>query len=258
MAVAPKTNGTAGAVNLDATVTSKAASITIGSGDAVLVFVAVRGKVATVSSVTDGTNTYTKLSGGKSYDTLSYELGHYAPFSRTANDVDGELWACTNASAATAVTVTLTSGAKFAFAVAIYTGANTSAATAFPSGNRAAAGESSDKPSASATLDSSASYLVAGFISPFVLDDSPTPVHGTFRKQAAGSTVPEGISVGVADFTGNTTAVVQIAPPKTNNVPTSTVVTDDDLPFDRQQINSALSTVAPVVRYIVCSTEVHA
>lgn len=191
MSVAAVAN--ASGVNLNAAASSLAVPFVASSGQLIAVFVGIQSQTDTVASVTDSFgNTYTKKAAVVADYANLYPQGiiNESPFYDYY--VDSEVWTAASGGAVTTVTVTLSSGARFAVEIESYTG------SAFGAGASATAVQS-EAPSITFTTTAGNSFVAAGFAS--VLDPNQAASAGTLRGQVEASTRESGIEVAVADNT---------------------------------------------------------
>lgn len=181
-------------VNLDSSISSLAIPVSVAQNKLVVVNVGIRSAVVSVSSVTDDQgNTYTQQAHARANQEIDFSTGGLSKAPILRNYVQGECWTATQASAtaATKVTVTLTSGAKFGVEVQTFTG------SAFGV-TGSATFASSSSPSITATTQTNGSWLVASFSSAYSLNETATA--GTIDDEISGSGTQDqgGVSVTLA------------------------------------------------------------
>lgn len=220
----PTAANNAQAVNLDATVNSLVVPFaSSGSSQVNVVFVAVRSTVATVQSVTDNVgNTYTKKASVVANEEVDYSQGHYSKDPIIRGTVDVEVWT-TKATTGTvsAITVTLSSPAKFAVAIEGFSG------SALGNAGQSAIGDSSN-PGITVTTATNGSWLVAGFGSPNGLAQKATA--GSVDHQSAGSNTDRGVSIVTAHIlqatAGSTTVSIEPVQTTTQDGATFPIITN--------------------------------
>jgi len=216
MAIAAKTF--AGKVNLDSTASTLNVPFVTASGDAVVVYVAVKSANVTVLSVTDTAgNVYVKKTSGTSknavHDYNSNIAGDTVDDLVSYDDaIDAEAWVTVaSATAASSLTVTLVSGSTCAVAVQSYTGANVAVATAFPQAAFVSLTKGST-PTNTLTGMTSTSYLSACYASCVGLNQL-TPRAGTLRQEVTASSADKSITLVVVDnIVTGTSSTVTLAP----------------------------------------------
>lgn len=270
------------AINLDSSQTTLTVplALTATSGKVAVVHIAILSAVATVLSVTDNASTpnvYTFQTGvNASYNPGNRTFGSPATGFPSGEDdynwpadiqtnadqltqgvIRGEVWtspAGVTPGAATQLTVTLTSGAKCAVAVGIYSGSGS--IVAVTSAN-AVALPSTSAPTIAVTM-TAASYLSAGFSSQSSLNQAALPVNGSvgpiktgntnaLRTEMSGTASGYPLSITLADSTGVTAGVVGISPTNTQST---------DISISSGTENAVLIPVPAT--YAVCAVEVHA
>lgn len=184
----------ASGANVDSSLNSLVIPFTAASTQSICVFIGVRSAVYTVASVIDDHgNVYTKQGAVLANYELDFSTGHYIKNAILDQYIDCELWTTVSTGAVTKITVTTTSGAKFAVAIQSYS----SVAAAF--GAVATAQQVGvSTPSVTVTTTAANSFAVAGFASAYSLNQAAPGF--TFRIEAAGTSTDKGASVAIADI----------------------------------------------------------
>lgn len=198
----------AAGINLDASIASLSTPFVAASGFNVI-HIGIRGRNATVLSVTDdaGTpNVYTKRASTTAVKEIDFAQGHYTKGASFEHGVEAESWTATVSAACKNVIVTLTSGEKFAVECNNY-----SSSTGIGTATAASASfASTSAPTISLTPAASTSIASAGFVSATLLNQAAGT--GTLRGNESGATVEDGIAVTTVDNTGTTPIVVSLNP----------------------------------------------
>lgn len=239
-----------GAVQLDSTVSSATVTAAYAtSGNALVVCVAIASETASVASVTANANcTFAKKVAIRANAERDFAQGRFFKNPILNQYVETEIWAGVQTGAVASVTVTLTSGAKFAVEVQECTGNNATPGTAFPK-NASAALASSSAPSVTVASPTGTSLIVGAFGTVSGLNQAA----GTNNTLQGSITATTGSQVGIADSvvtsSAATTATVALAPVSAEAV--------DGISGSPGSPSAGSVSIAVPATYAVAALEVH-
>lgn len=238
---------TVGFINLDPSVSSGVVAISAGSGKAIVLHIAVASATAQVASVTDdGSNVYSSVAAQANDQT--YQINEYDANSVSKdNFIDGECWYTVGGGTTTKVTVTLTTGARFAVAAEVYTCGGGIGTT------KAVAVTNSGAPSVSLTAAvATTSIISTGF----------STVKGLQQAGGTGVTVVKNVSGAPNGNSGYTGVNVTVGNKASAGAGTTTVAL---APVSSKSYSTSITdgspnsgTLAVPATYVVCAVEIKA